>query len=75
MYFTLVADRTALGQDDVDGMSFLYPLKGDGCGFFGTIASSDKDHRKKGLFDFLFYFLIGLLLSTLILLKKRLFKL
>jgi hypothetical protein len=34
MYYRTVDQRKRLGQDDIDGVSFLYPIKVDGCGFF-----------------------------------------
>jgi len=43
MYYRTINHRKALGQDDVDGVSYLYPQKMDGCGLFsGTI------NEKKG---------------------------
>ena len=48
MYFQTVEKRTTLGQDDIDGISFLYPVgvPGDlaGCGVLGgTIAFKGDD--------------------------------
>lgn len=47
MYFTLVPSRTALGQDDFDGVTYLYPVQmdlfGAGC-FLGTVAAIKNDH-------------------------------
>jgi len=41
MYYRTVEQRKRLGQDDIDGVSFLYPMKGDLYGFSenGLIAS------------------------------------
>lgn len=50
MYYKVVDLRTSLGQDDIDGVTYLYPVKIDGCGLFeGLVASSlvlrkDDDH-------------------------------
>jgi hypothetical protein len=43
MYYKVVNLRKNLGQDDVDGVSYLYPVKLDGCGLFGnTIDTNNK---------------------------------
>ncbi|MBY0517111.1 MAG: matrixin family metalloprotease [Bacteriovoracaceae bacterium] len=46
MYYSVVPKRSALGQDDVDGVSYLYPVQGDiyglGC-FLNTIAIVNKN--------------------------------
>jgi hypothetical protein len=43
MYYRTVNLRKSLGQDDIDGVSFLYPVKVDGCGLFtGTIDTGNK---------------------------------
>jgi len=36
MYFRTVSLRKSLAQDDIDGVSYLYPVAGDACGFLGT---------------------------------------
>lgn len=36
MYFSLVPSRTSLGQDDFDGVTYLYPKTIDGCGMFSV---------------------------------------
>jgi hypothetical protein len=48
MYYQIVPKRSTLGQDDIDGITFLYPvgIPGDlaGCGFLGgTIAFKGDD--------------------------------
>lgn len=51
MYYRIIDQRSRLGQDDIDGISFLYPMKGDlfglsedgilgGC---GTISTDKKN--------------------------------
>ena len=43
MYYRTVDLRKNLAQDDIDGVSYLYPVKGDGCGLFsGTITTDSK---------------------------------
>lgn len=43
MYYKTVDLRRALAQDDIDGVSYLYPVKMDGCGLFGgTITTGPK---------------------------------
>lgn len=53
MYYRTVNQRKRLGQDDIDGVSFLYPVKVDGCGLMedgllggiGTITTDKKPPR------------------------------
>lgn len=41
MYYKTVDLRRSLAQDDIDGVSYLYPVKTDGCGLFtGTISTN-----------------------------------
>ena len=42
MYFQTVDFRKKLGQDDVDGVTYLYPIKFDGCGLIGGTITTDK---------------------------------
>lgn len=50
MYFKVVDLRTSLGQDDIDGVTYLYPVKVDGCGLLDSLVASsvaikkDDDH-------------------------------
>jgi hypothetical protein len=37
MYYKDFSQRHKLGQDDVDGATYLYPKKFDSCGFFGSL--------------------------------------
>jgi hypothetical protein len=48
MYYRTVKQRKKLGQDDIDGVSYLYPVHVDGCGAFGglfggTIKKNEKE--------------------------------
>ncbi|MFA5584450.1 MAG: matrixin family metalloprotease [Bacteriovoracaceae bacterium] len=40
MYYRTVDHRERLGQDDIDGVSYLYPVKMDACGLMGTIEET-----------------------------------
>jgi hypothetical protein len=73
MYFQVVDIRKGLGQDDIDGVTYLYPIKIDGCGLMdGLVASTvamkkddDDDHPNDGGTPFWqmgigFFFLIAL---------------
>lgn len=44
MYYKVINLRRSLAQDDVDGVSYLYPVHFDGCGVFGTL--NDKNGTK-----------------------------
>jgi hypothetical protein len=43
MYYRVVNLRRSLGQDDIDGVSYLYPIKFDGCGLVGATISENKN--------------------------------
>lgn len=67
MYFESRASRVALGWDDVDGITYLYPVEQpiDGC---GTVFMDIDRHLRgggggKGPKSFLITFIIGVLLS------------
>jgi len=65
MYFESRASRIALGWDDVDGITYLYPVEQpiDGCGAaFMDIDDHFKDGGK-GPKSFLLTFVLGILLS------------
>lgn len=40
MFYRTVDHREKLGQDDMDGVSYLYPEKMDACGILGTIEET-----------------------------------
>jgi hypothetical protein len=42
MYYKVVNLRKNLAQDDVDGVSYLYPVKLDGCGLFSSTIDTGK---------------------------------
>jgi hypothetical protein len=47
MYYKTINIRTNLAQDDIDGVSYLYPVKlSDGCGLFGGTIISNGDDQK-----------------------------
>lgn len=46
MYFKVVDLRTSLGQDDIDGVTYLYPVKVDGCGMFESLVASSVAMKK-----------------------------
>lgn len=49
MYYRTVDQRKKLSQDDMDGVSYLYPIKMDACGLFDGIASTiDTDSNSGG---------------------------
>ena len=65
MFFSIVPVRNSLGRDDMDGVSYLYPVQGDmfgmGC-FLGSIDSEDVNKFWPGA-------LLGMLLALTF--KKR----
>ncbi|HXH31046.1 MAG TPA: matrixin family metalloprotease [Bacteriovoracaceae bacterium] len=66
MYYRTVKLRRNLAQDDMDGVSYLYPVIVDGCGLFGTLDSTKRDPP---------YWQLGITLGLMILLSelRRLF--
>ncbi|MFL5783627.1 MAG: matrixin family metalloprotease, partial [Bacteriovoracaceae bacterium] len=40
MYYKVVDQRTHLGQDDIDGVTYLYPVKIDACGLMDTLIGA-----------------------------------
>lgn len=83
MYFQVVDQRKSLGQDDMDGVTYLYPIKIDGCGLMdGLVASSvalkkdddNDDHPNDGGTPFWQMgvgFLFLMILSEILKLLKR----
>jgi len=59
MFWTPTPERFALGPDDVQALTYLYPKKFDGCGIGGTIKDSSGPDDPNYLLGFLF----GLMLS------------
>lgn len=75
MYYSEFSQRHRLGQDDIDGISFLYPNKLHGCNtIFGTINTDSKDDSNppNGPFTFLSQLIFSMLavISLLIFTKK-----
>lgn len=65
MYYRTVDLRRALGQDDIDGVSYLYPVKFDGCGAMGRIDDGQKIDPMIGqmIIGFLFMLMLGKLFN------------
>lgn len=68
MYYRTVDHRRALGQDDADGVSYLYPVKLDGCGLLkGTIDTDGIDPQFWQLgISFLMMILLGKIMKLLL---------
>ena len=66
MFFTPTPERFALGRDDAQALTYLYPKRFDGCGLFGTIKQVEDDSSGNTfLFQILFGFLLAFLMSRL----------
>jgi hypothetical protein len=70
MYYRVVDQRRALGEDDIRGVSYLYPVKLDGCGLFGGFI--DTDRIDPNLWQLLVGFLAVMLVMKLLQKLKRL---
>lgn len=68
MYYRTVNMRKKLGQDDIDGVSYLYPKQLDACGLIGSL---DDDSSVPPM---LWQMLLGLFFMILLLESKRLLK-
>lgn len=42
MYYRVTNQRNSLGEDDIRGVSYLYPIKFDGCGLISGTVDKDK---------------------------------
>lgn len=81
MYYKVQNIRKSLGQDDVDGVTYLYPIKVDGCGLIdGLVASTvalkgknDDDDQNGGtpLWQMGIGFVLVILLAEILRLLKR----
>jgi hypothetical protein len=69
MYYKVTNLRSSLGQDDIDGVSYLYPVKFDGCGLFGGFVDSSSKNDPH-----LWQMGIGFLLLMILSKFKKLFK-
>jgi hypothetical protein len=49
MYAEIIPNRHSLGHDDIKGVSYLYPIKFDGCGLFSTV-DTNQDKNRNGIF-------------------------
>ncbi len=63
MFWTPTPERFALGPDDAQALTYLYPKKFDGCGIGGTIKDG---HSGPDNPNYLLGFLIGLFMSVLL---------
>jgi hypothetical protein len=68
MYYRTVNLRKKLGQDDIDGVSYLYPKQVDGCGLIGSIKDNSSIPPN------LWQMLIGLMFVIMLIELRRLFK-
>ncbi len=72
MYYQNSDKLSRLSQDDIDGISYLYPNRLDGCtGLFGTIDTDNPSNNSPA--PFIHSFLYGLMLIGLLSLTKFLF--
>lgn len=67
MYYRTIDHREKLGQDDIDGVSYLYPVKMDACGLLGTI----EETKTPPFFTTVGVMLLMILLSECLKLFKR----
>lgn len=51
MYYKVVDQRETLGEDDMDGVTYLYPVKLDGCGIMDSLVASTVAFKGKGKDD------------------------
>lgn len=65
MYFKKVDLRRNLGQDDIDGVTYLYPKQVDACGLFSGFGGTLDDGKSPLLTQMFLAFLLSLFLGSL----------
>ncbi len=65
MYYKTVNLRRNLGQDDVDGVSYLYPVHLDGCGLFGATVKNISARPGPPMWQMALGFFLLLILARL----------
>lgn len=65
MYFKTVNLRRSLGQDDIDGVTYLYPKHLDACGLFSGFGGTLDDGKSPLLTQMFFAFLLSLMIGSL----------
>lgn len=66
MYYLNSSTRSKLGQDDIDGISYLYPNQFDGCkGLFGGVITSQIPPKNRGNGSFISSLVLGLSIGFL----------
>lgn len=71
MYYKTVDMRSNLSQDDIDGVSYLYPVKLDGCGLMKTIDDRNLPRPPSFLPMALVILMLAFLFEVRKLLSKR----
>jgi hypothetical protein len=65
MHFKTVNLRRSLGQDDIDGVTYLYPKHVDACGLFSGFGGTIDDGKSPLLTQMFLAFLLSLILGSL----------
>ncbi len=65
MHYKTVNLRRTLGQDDIDGVTYLYPKHVDACGLFSGFGGTIDDGKTPLLTQMFFAFFLSLILGTL----------
>ncbi|MGK0367530.1 MAG: hypothetical protein ACI9QD_000667 [Thermoproteota archaeon] len=74
MYYQLQNFRYSLGYDDVEGVSYLYPVKFDGCGLISSIYFIDQNDTKKNAPSLIFILTLLLGFIATFIFSKLLFQ-
>jgi len=74
MYYRTVDLRRALGEDDMRGVSYLYPMKLDGFGLLGGCATIEENKKQPPSGGSFLTMLAGLFLMVFVWELKRLLK-
>lgn len=65
MFFKTVNLRRSLGQDDIDGVTYLYPKHVDACGLFSGFGGTLDDGKSPLLTQMFLAFILSLIMGSL----------
>jgi Matrixin len=71
MYYKVVDLRRSLGQDDIDGVTYLYPKVVDGCGLMGTLDTKGGNGKGPSFWEMGLGLMLMILIAELRKVLKR----
>ncbi|MBL7663880.1 MAG: matrixin family metalloprotease [Bacteriovoracaceae bacterium] len=71
MHASLIGKKNNLSEDDVQGVTYLYPVKLDGCGMLATIQDINSNNDSQGPGSFFFNMILGFLICVVLKLRPK----